>query len=192
MGRTRGVTVKVTSTVSSRVGSYPAAQKAQYSSLCTVFSEAPVSSTPPQLGQRTFHDSSNRPSRAAWRKALMTLCSLRPWRPAKANALMRQRSRSGASRTRRSMAATVSASADCRRVANKESASLMRVKVVRATGFCHPDLLRGIGRDKLTTTDGGTDDRSTLLADAERQEGDHPAGRARHALQDRAGEYRPG
>ncbi len=65
MRRTRGLTVNVTSTVSSRIDSRPAAQNAQYASCRTNVSAAAASSTQPQSGQNTFQDRSNMPIRAA-------------------------------------------------------------------------------------------------------------------------------
>src|SRR5260221_708424 len=85
MRLTRGLTVNVTSTISSSVASYPAAQSAQlYASARTLLSEALVSRTPPQPGHRTFHDNSNSPICAAWRKAAMVRSSSRPARAANA------------------------------------------------------------------------------------------------------------
>ena len=49
-----------------------------YSSRFTDFRLGPVSSTPPQPGQRTFQDISNSPSRAACRKAAITRSSSKP------------------------------------------------------------------------------------------------------------------
>ena len=124
--RTRRLTVNVTSTISSSVGVYPAAHQAQaYSSLSTLFNVVLVSSTPPQPGHSTFHDSSKIPSRAACRKAAITRSSSSPVRAAKSSTLIRHRARSGASRTNASMASAVSGSADCRSTANKFSVSFI-------------------------------------------------------------------
>ena len=106
--RTRRLTVNVTSTISSSVGAYPAAHQAQwYSSRFTLFSVVFSSSTPPQLGHSTFHDSSKIPARAAWRKAAIERSSSRPRFAARSSTLMRQSARSGACSTNSSMAATV-------------------------------------------------------------------------------------
>src|ERR1051325_7569063 len=68
---------------------------------------------------------SRRPIWAACRNVAIVRSSLRPARPAKSSTLMRASRRSGASRTNRSSAATQSVSADCRRTANSDCASLM-------------------------------------------------------------------
>src|SRR4030095_4773985 len=68
---------------------------------------------------------SKRPIWAACRNVAIVRSSLRPSRPANSSTLMRASLRSGASRTNRSSAATQSVSADCRRTANSDCASLM-------------------------------------------------------------------
>ena len=133
--RTRGVTVNTTSTISSRVGLYPAAQSAHsYSSRRTVLSVALASSTPPQPGQSTFQDRSNSPIRDACRNAAMARSSSRPLLAAKSGTLTRHSAWSGASRTSRSIAATASASADCRRTLNMASVSLMPKRYAKIGG----------------------------------------------------------
>src|SRR5579862_3244409 len=89
-----------------------------------VLSVAPASSTPPQPGHSTFHDSSNRPRRAACRNAASAFSSSRPCLAAKSSTLTRHRSRSGASATNCSMAATLAVSADCRSTLKRASESL--------------------------------------------------------------------
>ncbi len=137
--RTRRLTVNVTSTISSSVGVYPAAHQPQaYSSLSTLFNVVLELSTPPQPGHSTFHDSSKIPSRAACRKAAITCSSSSPVFAAKSSTLIRQRARSGASRTNASIASAVSGSADCRRTANRLLASLIvaspsRIRELRAS-----------------------------------------------------------
>jgi len=66
----------------------------------------------------------NRPSRAACRNAAMARPSPRPYLAAKSSTLTRQSSRSCASRTARSMAATESALPDCRSTLKRASVSL--------------------------------------------------------------------
>ena len=67
-----------------------------YSACLTVLRVAPESRTPPQAGQRMFQDISKIPSRAPCRKAAITSSSLSLCLAAKARALIRRRSRSGA------------------------------------------------------------------------------------------------
>src|SRR5690606_14317357 len=94
-------------------------------------SEVVASSTPPQPGHSTFHDSSNRRRRVAWRKPATTASSGRPCCAAKASALMRQSLRSGASRTRLSMASATAGAADWRSTPNSVWASSMAPSVAR-------------------------------------------------------------
>ena len=126
MRRTRGLTVNVTSTISSSVGLYPAAHRPQsYSSRLTFLSVVPASSTPPQPGQRTFQDNSKNPSRAACRNAAIGFFFVEVAFRREGSGLIRQRSRSNASRTASSMAAAQSGSADCRKTLKRASVSLI-------------------------------------------------------------------
>src|SRR5215469_763499 len=72
----------------------------------------------------TFQERSNNPTRAACRNAAMTQPSFSLASAAKSSALTRLSARSVPVRTSASMAATESASADCRRTENRASASL--------------------------------------------------------------------
>src|ERR1700734_3108843 len=90
-----------------------------------VLSVVPTSSTPPQPGHSTFHDSSKMPSRDAGRKAAIAHSSSRPCRLAKASGLTRQRSRSDASRTASSIAEAQAGFDDCRRTLKRASFSLI-------------------------------------------------------------------
>src|SRR5262249_18929033 len=121
---TRGLIVKLTSTISSSVGSQSSAQRTHLYSACfTVLSVAPESRTPPQAGQRIFQDISKMQSRAACRKAAITSSSSSLCLAAKARALIRQRSRSAPAWISFSIARTGFGFADCRKALKRESVS---------------------------------------------------------------------
>src|SRR5947208_959430 len=94
-----------------------------YSAWFTVLSVVPESRTPPQPGQRMFHDISKMPRRALCRKAAITSSSSSLCSAANARALMRQSSRSGASSMSFSIALTGSGFADCRKTLKRASIS---------------------------------------------------------------------
>ena len=82
-------------------------------------------------GHSTFQESSNRPSRAACRKAPITFSSSRPRSAAKTSALTRHSARSVPSPTSVSIAATTCGSADARSVSNSALVSLMAGNLCR-------------------------------------------------------------
>ena len=124
MWRTRGFTVKLTSTRSSRVGSEDIAQNEQrYSERSNALSAYPDPMTPPQPGHSMFQDRSNNPIRDACRRAPMIASSPRRCAAANASGLSLFRARSEPVSTRSFIDATTAGSADCRNVSQSASTS---------------------------------------------------------------------
>src|ERR1700730_5032371 len=88
------------------------------------------------------------PSRAACRKAAMTRSSSRCRVTAKSITLTRHSARSGASATKRSIAPTVSGSADWRSTVNSPWASLVRRSVISGGASCNDGMMRYTGCDR--------------------------------------------